>query len=415
MQRILLSILLLLLSISCFAQTVQSSEEIKPIKLEGVKIFEKMVIESKTNQKFLDEVLPKYVQMHHLSRTQISYPVLKYNGGQWAPKYKFSNVSQLIQTVHNAFSLHAPIALSPEIIWYCIIHEVSICIKSHPKKYAHYFTDSPDKKKTIKVKDNSLVYGSPDNDWARTIGLFKKPLEDNVTPKAMKTFLPNFSSMTEEAKVAILVTFMDGISKYYKYEVWTECGIPEIKLVGTPDDWDLLVTAAKDLQVMFPTLQDYFKTLLPILELISEGAKGKVDKDFWCSIYKYRSGSGGVFVNGWITALNAYYPNKNGLSTLKKNFEWAEYDGDTRPQKFPSHVSKVDFKWIYHGKRIDMMFFAGIIGVDYVDGKYLKPSLGFGVIEIETKSDGVKAKSEADYWTQERMENAKPIPNEKEN
>ena len=54
-----------------------------------------------------------------------------------------SKSSLFVQASHAAYDGHIPIGLSPETLWYMIVHEVAATIKKNPKKYAHLFTDRP--------------------------------------------------------------------------------------------------------------------------------------------------------------------------------------------------------------------------------------------------------------------------------
>lgn len=354
-------------------------------KIDGVECKD-VKVQSHTNQKFLEETIGGEYKSHFLSRTEI-----------WEPKekkcaYDAPKVSQLIQGMHNAFNVHLPLALKPEVFWYAIIHEVAITVKANPSRYAQHFTITPGEKKTIEIQDDSLNYGEQ-NDWGRSILLFHQPLSKNITPEAMKVFLPAFSTMNDEKEASIMVAFMDVVSEYYQFSMRTDCGIPEIRLEGTQEDWGLLVTHTKQLAEMFKQeLSDYFADLIPVLEKINEAASGKLDPEFWKSMYHYGGGSGGPYVDGWITSFFAYFPrgeySKNGSGFQKKHrFDWVKegqesFGGFTTAQ-FPCHMSKVAFNWNYYGRVIPMALISGVIGVDYVENKFLAPSLGFGIVEKE--------------------------------
>jgi hypothetical protein len=58
-----------------------------------------------------------------------------------------------------------------------------------------------------------------------------------------------------------------------------------------------------------------------------------------------------------------------------------EYGGFETNQ-FPAHVTRVPFTWDYFGTKIPMAFAAGVTGVDYVDETFLRPGLGYAVVEV---------------------------------
>ncbi len=341
---------------------------------------------SVSNKPFLNEVLgnPK---IHFLSRDKIAVVEMfrefsrrSYNDPDLP--YPAAPVSQLIQATHQAFAAHTPLSLSPELLWYVICHEVAICIKKNPRQYARYFTDSPDTKKELLVRDDSLVYGEK-NDWLRSINLIRDPLRDNVPEEALNLFLPRFSTLTPESETAILVAFMDAVSSYYKFRWMTMCGIPSVRLEGEVADCELLMLSAVTLSEIFTELKGYFSDLLSVLREILRTVKGEgMSREFWKSIYKYDNGSGGPYVSGWITALTAYL-NTPGGPEPKREFNWESLIdgwGGYGTNDFPSHVSRVGFVWDYYGKKIPMAFVTGVLGTE-LDNGFLAPKLGVGVVE----------------------------------
>lgn len=352
------------------------------------------------NAPFLEAALGKPKRLHHVSRTDIAQVPHPPSGsgdprrtefermlGDWKGEYPVATVSLLVQAAHRAFGEHLPLSLAPEVLWYAICHEVAIHVKQDPRAHAKWFTTRPDEKVKIDVRDDSLVYGSPDNNWGRLLGLFRGPLREHVPAPTAALFLPTFSTTTPESEVAVLVAFMDVVSEYYTFGFVTECGIPSVRLEGTPEDWRLLVQSASALAEAFPGLRPYFTDLVPVLKEIAATAVGAdPDPDFWKSLYKFGGGSGGPFVNGWITSLFAHVPNGRGFAP-KRTYDWrksASSYGGFHTNDFPAHVSTVPATWTYHDREIPMGFAAGILGVDHDDG-FLAPRLGYAIYEQEAQ------------------------------
>ena len=79
---------------------------------------------------------------------------------------------------------------------------------------------------------------------------------------------------------------------------------PEIELQGSEDDWNLIIER-------FTVLEGYglgawVASLKPVLEAIARTASGEVDRAFWESFFRYRSGSGPSELTGWILTLFPY-------------------------------------------------------------------------------------------------------------
>lgn len=288
-------------------------------------------------------------------------------------------ISRLFVSAHNSFDMHVPLTLAPEIFWYAIVNQVAIYVKSRSAEFKHVFSkDFSDEKVLLEVRDNSLVYGQP-SDWAATIAMFREKFAENMPEETLGIFLPQFSTTTAEKEAALLVNFMDTVSKYYKFMVSTLCGIPKFRFEGELADWELLLSHIKELSALIP-IPGYYDDLIPVIREICEGRAHIMSHKFLDSVYKVDAESGGPYANGWLTALNAYVVLDDGSLRLKEVFDWKNGRGYTT-NRFPSHVSKVDFTWNYLGTEFSMIFAGGILGIDNADG-FLTPQLGVGVFEV---------------------------------
>ncbi|HTE57791.1 MAG TPA: DUF4419 domain-containing protein [Verrucomicrobiae bacterium] len=345
-----------------------------------------VTVELRSNEGFLDTVLDNPTRVHYNSRNKLHVVTAvnsSYGRDHDEASYGVANVSLGLQALHQCFAAHMPFSLSPDWVWYMIVHEVAEHVRQNSDRYAAAFTRTPSQKQTIEVRDDSLRYDAP-SDWMRSINLIREPLAAKVTDRTMQLFLPAFSTTTIEDETAVLVAFMDVVSSYYEFEWRTMCGIPQIRLEGTAEDWDTLYSMTDRLSIEFPGLRAYFENLLPVLEKIHATASAhQVDENFWRSIYKYGGGSGGPFINGWFTAFFAHTQTQQGAK-LREDFDWGRmmehsFSGFST-NDFPAHLSQVPFKWNYYGTMYDMTFAAGITGVTTDDG-FMSPRLGFAVVE----------------------------------
>lgn len=326
---------------------------------------------------------------HHLSREDWARPVFSRNSMTRHPDPRFNEssvypvaeVSLFIQSLHGAFAEHVNFSLSPDIVWYMIAHEVAIHIGLNQDRYRGSFTSS-DERETILVRDDSLVYGA-ENDWAHSINLVRDPMKEKVPQATIDLLLPTFTTSTLESNTALLVIFLNVLNNYYDLRWSTMCGIPTVRLEGEAEDWRKVVNQAETVSQEFSGLSGYFADLLPVLREIANTAAGEEpDHGFWSSIYKFGGGSGGPYVNGWITAFFAHIPTSDGF-TPRENFGWRSALngwGGFSTNQFPSHVSLAPFVWDYYGQEIPMAFAGGIFGVEHDNG-FLTPKLGFGVLE----------------------------------
>ncbi len=343
--------------------------------------YDRSALKTFSNDTFIQKNFhPK--QVHYLSRTKTE--IMNKWFSQDEPWLVGGPALSLgIQAIHTAFALELPLSLSPDLLWYFIVHEMAITVHQNPERYRDLFANAPGKT-TIEVRDDSLIYGALDNNWGASIHLFREPLQYYVGPVAKEVFLPTFSTTTPESEIALLVTFMDVVSDYYDYSICTRCGIPKIRLEGTPEDWELLLARAKALADIFTELKLYFENLMPVLEEICATASGQYpDERFWRSIYKMDAHSGGQYINGWITAFLTYARTDKGFK-LRESLNWRKAFkdgwGGLNADTLPGHASKVPFLWKYFEQQIPMLFGAGVFGIEQ-DGEFLTPKLGFGVFE----------------------------------
>jgi len=352
-------------------------------------------IDLASSQEFLGAVLGGRVRFHYASRDKLfvaSAPGGRRRGPRAgnAAAYEVATVSLGIQAIHQAFAAHVPLSLTPDFMWYLIVHEVAEYVRQNPRAHAGVFTDTPESRQVIVVRDDSLRRGDPAG-WQHSVALVRDPLRAKISDYSLGLFLPRFSTTTDEAQTALLITLMDVVSSFYEFEWYTLCGIPQIRLEGDAADWRSLHFQADLLAREFGGLDGYFTGLLPVLQAIAETASGTTpDEEFWRSIYKHDDSSGGPFVTGWITAFFAYIqtedgPKFKGQFGPGEPFGWrsliSRRGGGYRTNQFPSHVSKVPFVWDYAGTRHDMAFTAGVTGVDFDDDTFLAPRLGFAVTE----------------------------------
>lgn len=366
-------------------------------------------IEVIPSEDFISELAP-HKMVHFMSRTGIAQPVQK------LPRYLAQRLegtgrendpaahrkmlrelnkgetatSRFVLALHAAFAQHIPFTLSPEVIMGIISQEVAQFVKDHSDNpsIASLFTKNPGEKEKIVVEVNDFVYGSPNNNWLDGISKFRGLLAERVPSEVLEYMTPRFSQGTLETEVAHLVSFMDAASKYYDYGMSTLCGIPEFRIEGTSDDWNLILRSVERLKNALPGLEVYFRHLKPVLtEIINTVDGNKVNLDFWHSIYKVYDDSGGPYSNGWFNNLYAHVYSQNWktnrpvviLKDKDSAFETRGFGG-SKLNQFPSNLSVVEFEWDYYGKKIPMTFVGGVTSVEYKDG-FLTPCLGVSVLE----------------------------------
>lgn len=291
--------------------------------------------------------------------------------------------SIFFQTVHYCFANHHALMISPEVLFYMVSNEIATHVKLNPEANRHLFTTSAERE-IIRVEDDTLVLGEP-SQWNRTIPMFEEALRDRIPSDLMDVLLAKFSTSTEVTNITSLISFMDAASPYYDFRVRTKCGIPQVVLRGTPDDYTNLYMVVETLSGAFSGLEAFFNRLIPTLKKLAEQAnpENPVDNEWWTSLYKYHSGSGSQVWNGWISDFVAHTTDadKNLVPRDFTKQSWGARDefGVIQVGETSTHVSNVNFLWEYLGREIPMKFVAGILDLQVVDGA-LCPALSYAVV-----------------------------------
>ncbi len=294
-------------------------------------------------------------------------------------------------SLHDAFDQHIPFSISPEVIHSIISQEIAQYVKNNStdKTIESLFTNTPGIKQHISVSIDHFVYGE-ENNWLEGVIKFRNKLIEKIPSDILEYMLPKLSTGTLETEVAHLVSFMDAASNYYSYGMTTCCGIPKFQIEGTAEDWEKVLNSADKLSGLLPGLKEYFDNLRPVLREIRNTVDGnKIDEDWWSSIYKINTGSGGPFSNGWFNAFYAHlydidHETNKSIAYLKNKEHRYLNDskrfGGLKLNNFPSNLSCVPFTWNYYGNEIPMSFVSGVLSVEFVDG-FLKPRLGVSIVE----------------------------------
>ena len=210
--------------------------------------------------------------------------------------------SGFLYLLSDAYSNHRKIVLAPHDIWYIILTELTLIIEANVNKCRPLFTRS-DEKVEILIQTDDVTTIHPYEI------LEKLKL---LVPVDIDLFLPQFSTATNRYNLAAAATFAGGLKHYYNYMTFC-CGIPEIKITGLREDWELLAHNMKDICMMLDQLGvevfekrkivDWYNDVVNVVAEIIMSLDGSPNFDFMKSIFTQKNvGSGGELnVSGWIT------------------------------------------------------------------------------------------------------------------
>jgi hypothetical protein len=313
----------------------------------------------------------------------------------------------LIACLHRAFNDHRPVSLSPDMIWLLICQGVADHINVNAEKLRSRFVQHAGKI-VLTVRRDDFIKGSPENPWAEVFPEFTRQIRDHIGRSTHDFFTPCFSTTGATEKAAFELALMDAMQSYFDYRTSSICGIPAITLEGTADDWRVILDRVDRLPEF--DLAWWLPVLKKALGQFVEAADGRPDMDFWQSLYKYQTVSGGSRVTGWINAFFPYFHNSSGGTGQNPSVaQWAERmrrhaDGTAGPIRYPGHgsyfesaidrfpcgLARVPLLWQYASRQFTMHLVGGFVGVfQEPETLCLRPQIGWAVVDDPDPSTGL--------------------------
>jgi hypothetical protein len=224
------------------------------------------------------------------------------------------------------------------------------------------------------------VKGSSENPWSELFAEFSAKIKEHIGEVNHSNIVASFSTTGPIERAANEIVMMDTLKSYFEYKVMSLCGIPEVKLEGTIDDWNELSHRTKVLGDTYG-LDWWTNRIVPTLERIARNVAGADDPDLWKSIYKFHSRSGGDYINGWIVD---FFPYLQIGRVERPN--WT-FGGQSRSgieiTSLPGSLCIAPFTWQFLTISYKMEFVAGFIGFTQDAHDFaVRPKIGWAVREV---------------------------------
>ena len=310
----------------------------------------------------------------------------------------FASGQGFLAACMTAFAHHLPLALSPDDLWTVISNGFARHVDQHAEELRANFVAHQGQME-IRIREDSMVKGrSPPEQWEELIfPKFVDEMANNVNNSEVFETLAvrNFTTSTASSRAASSVILMAAYKNYFAFHMDTMCGIPNIRLDGTRDDWESLRERTKTLALYM--LQDdshgdlwIYDIVLPILDEFLRSYDGEPNYCFWQNMVKFRttgSGSGSFdFLSGWLHTLFPYLSSDGDSSRPNPYLKpWAESASahllGPKPQEIPVQLSSVPVQWMYHEEEYPMHFHAGFRGVHQEADGTVSPIIGWYVTE----------------------------------
>ena len=307
-----------------------------------------------------------------------------------APK-RFS-YNALLFAVHEAYSHHRPLIITPDSVWITITQGVAY----HMTYYAEDLRDrfvSHDGKMALTFDDPADLYiTSRKRFWEKAISAWADMIQEHVHGDMHELFVCDFSTSGPLEKIVSKIVMMDVFQYYFKYVAYVICGIPTITLEGSPEDWERLAQKAATLRIF--EMDWWLDHLLPICDQFVRASRGDIDLKHWQSICKLREEYGGNIINGWIAKLLPYLKEGDGRNPI---FDTGE---GFHIMQAPSGLSRFSATLMHKvtGREWYAEIVGGLTGVTQ-DAKTLslRPVPGWAVYEVSEERKRVNKRDEARF------------------
>lgn len=280
----------------------------------------------------------------------------------------------LFSAIHYAYDKHIGLELEPDHFKLLILQGFSIHVNENSEKFRKLFVNH-EGKKTITVRRDDFIRGSPLNPWQEIFGQFASKIENDLLDKDLVRLVQQpLTSTTPISMASFNISLMETMQQYFEYRMMTCCGIPFINLKGTVDDWTSLLALVDHIEQY--ELSWWTNKIRPLLEKIVQtvSTPDAIDVDFWKDIIKKNGGSGGPYYNGWICKFFPYI----GTNEYRKNTFESITD-------VPTGISSVPVTWEYYQVEYKMQFTTGFYGFSYQNDT-IKPEISWIVYENGTQS-----------------------------
>jgi len=303
----------------------------------------------------------------------------------------------VIAAIHLAFNDHRPLVLSPDMFWLLIAQGLANHVNANSEELRSRFIEHSGKVE-IAFRRDDFIKSSPDNPWPEVLSEFSREIRGYIGEATHDLLLPDFSTTGVVERAAAEVVLLDAMQSFFRFFMRSMCGIPQIRLEGTPADWERLAERTKGIGQF--GLSWWTEVLGPILDEFVAASRGKANARFWRSIYKVDDSSGGPYITGWITAFFPYLKCQRTealgmnpwlleggkrlqslLSPEEEQYRRSFRDGPTT-ESFLVGLAGAPFQWDYFSRSIEMEFFGGFIGVRQDQATLeLRPEIGWAVRE----------------------------------
>jgi Domain of unknown function (DUF4419) len=332
--------------------------------------------------------------------------IIQYSLEKKAGTTLLPSTNGFVYSVTMAYNHHHNLTIRPEDVWLAILTQFSAYVNKHAEELRGQFV-AHEGQKELKIEyDKASRYDVDMKDFAVKMG---KEIAKNVTDKELRAWImPSFTTTTLNDTVVASVVMMASMQKYFKYTMYTLCGIPNVTLEGCKEDWQDILLRLDKLKEWGEETTRFAEFLRPVIRKFIQSFDEPTSSetiDFWKHIVSYLSdGSGSNYYSGWITAFCFWGKDGQLLHATRPDYRFNDdenyrLDGvryprvdtqDVPPGWISVPVKVVELKQVY-----STMMVAGSVGIQCErseqapdgDLNSVSPKIGWWMFEVDAPDD----------------------------
>lgn len=344
-----------------------------------------------------NEIIDKIIEEEQIEHTMGNIVASSFQG----ERLNYPDADVMFTCFVHSYAEHRPLVLSPDMIWLLINQTIA----KHINRNADSLRDTivSHQGKMDLIVESGVDILTEKADWNAILSGMYEQIAENTEGDLAQTMRCDFSTTSDTEFIASIATLMGAVKAYFRYHVvYCICGIPEITLLGTPNDWEKVLLKAELLKKV--GLGFWLRWLKPILGEFIRASYGKPNQTFWKSTVmttrlneEIEDFRGCIPVDGtldgWFVAL---FPFVEGKRQPLRKCEIT--------QRMAGEMIRVGFK--YHRlhplrtETVPMELWAGFVGIEENPITYaLTPKIGWFVRKSDESAESLARlrAQDADY------------------